>query len=313
MTKELVFGHKNPDTDAIAAAISLAYLEKQDGYDTEAVALGEVNPETQFVLDYFGVKAPRVVTNAEPETDKVMLVDHNEPQQSIDDIANLTVTHVVDHHRISDFNTAKPLYYRAAPYGCCSTILTQMYSEEGIDIPKEIAGLMMSAIISDTLLLKSPTTTDVDRDALQALADIAGIDNIEDYGIKMLKAGTNVDAKSDQELIDSDAKSFTLGGKNVRIDQINVVDLEDINKRLADIKAAMKAEAKKENYDLFLVLVTNVLTSNSEMIIVGEPKDVVEAAFDNKFNDDDVMSLPGVVSRKKQIVPPLTEQLQPEA
>ena len=241
-----------------------------------------------------------------------MLVDHNEPQQSINDIANLAVTHVVDHHRINGFNTAKPLYFRAAPYGCCSTVITQMYSEEGIDIPKEIAGLMMSAIISDTLLLKSPTTTDVDRDALQALADIAGVDNIEDYGVKMLKAGTNVDAKSDKELIDSDAKSFTLGGKNVRIDQINVVDLEDINKRLADIKTAMVEEAKAENYDLFLVLVTNVLTSNSEMIVVGEPKAIVETAFANKLNDDDVMSLPGVVSRKKQVVPPLTEQLEAE-
>ena len=128
----------------------------------------------------------------------------------------------------------------------------------------------------------------------------------------MLKAGTNVDAKSDKELIDSDAKSFTLGGKNVRIDQINVVDLEDINKRLADIKTAMVEEAKAENYDLFLVLVTNVLTSNSEMIVVGEPKAIVETAFANKLNDDDVMSLPGVVSRKKQVVPPLTEQLEAE-
>ncbi len=274
--------------------------------------MGPVNAETKFVLDYFGVKAPRIVEAARPETDKVMLVDHNEPQQSISDIAELTVTHVVDHHRISGFETAKPLYYRAAPYGCCSTILTQMYSEEGIDIPKEIAGLMMSAIISDTLLLKSPTTTAIDRDALQALADIAGVDNYEEYGIKMLKAGTNVDAKSDKELIDGDAKSFVLGGKNVRIDQINVVDLEDINKRLPEIKKAMETESKEENYDLFLVLATNVLTSNSELIIVGEPKDLVEKAFNNKFADNDVMNLPGVVSRKKQVVPPLTEQLDPE-
>ncbi|USS91077.1 manganese-dependent inorganic pyrophosphatase [Fructilactobacillus carniphilus] len=310
MTKELVFGHQNPDTDAIAAAIALAYLEKQDGYDTEAVALGSVNPETQFVLDYFGVKAPRVVEHAKPETDLVMLVDHNEPQQSIADIADLTVTHVVDHHRINGFDTSKPLYYRAAPYGCCSTIITQMFSEEGVTIPKEIAGLMMSAIISDTLLLKSPTTTDVDRDALQALAEIAGVDNYEDYGVQMLKAGTNVDAKSAEELIDSDAKSFTLGGKNVRIDQINVVDLEDVNKRLSEIKQAMEVEAQSENYDLFLVLVTNVLTSNSELITVGEPKDVVAQAFNNQFDENDVMNLPGVVSRKKQVVPPLTTQLE---
>lgn len=310
MTKELVFGHKNPDTDAIAAAIALAYLEKQKGADTEAVALGDPNPETKFVLDYFDVKAPRVVNAALPETDTVMLVDHNEPQQSIDDIESLTVNYVVDHHRISGFNTAKPLYYRAAPYGCCSTIITKMFAEEGIDIPKEIAGLMASAIISDTLLLKSPTTTSVDEEALKALAKIAGIEDVNEYGVKMLKAGTNVDAKTDQELIDSDAKSFTLGGKNIRIDQINVVDLADITKRLDDIKTAMKAEAEKENYDLFLVLVTNVLTSNSELIVFGEPKDVVEQSFNSKLDENDVMSLPGVVSRKKQVVPPLTAKLE---
>ncbi|WP_413627323.1 manganese-dependent inorganic pyrophosphatase [Fructilactobacillus vespulae] len=310
MTKELVFGHKNPDTDAIAASIALAYLEKQKGADTEAVALGNPNPETKFVLDYFDVKAPRVVNAALPETDTVMLVDHNEPQQSIDDIESLTVNYVVDHHRISGFNTAKPLYYRAAPYGCCSTIITKMFAEEGIDIPKEIAGLMASAIISDTLLLKSPTTTSVDEEALKALAKIAGIEDVNEYGVKMLKAGTNVDAKTDQELIDSDAKSFTLGGKNIRIDQINVVDLADITKRLADIKTAMKAEAEKENYDLFLVLVTNVLTSNSELIVFGEPKDVVEQSFNSKLDENDVMSLPGVVSRKKQVVPPLTAKLE---
>lgn len=299
MTKELVFGHQNPDTDAIAAAIALAYLEKQDGYDTEAVALGNVNPETQFVLDYFGVKAPRVVNAARPETDQVMLVDHNEPQQSISDIADLTVTHVVDHHRISGFNTEKPLYYRAAPYGCCSTIITQMYSEEGVDIPKEIAGLMMSAIISDTLLLKSPTTTDVDREALQALAEIAEVPDYADYGVKMLKAGTNVDAKTAVELITGDAKSFTLGNKQVRIDQINVVDLADITKRLAEIKAAMKVEAQSANYDLFLVLATNVLTSNSMLIVVGDPKTAVTNAFHTELDENDVMNLPGVVSRKK--------------
>ncbi|CAM2758920.1 manganese-dependent inorganic pyrophosphatase [Fructilactobacillus fructivorans] len=310
MSKELVFGHKVPDTDAIVAAMALAYLKKQDGYDVEAVALGEPNAETKYVLDYFDTKAPRVISRAKPEVDKVMLVDHNEPQQSVSDIDQLTVTDVVDHHRINGFNTAAPLYYRAAPYGCCSTILTQMFSEEGIKIPKKLAGLMLSAIISDTLLLKSPTTTDFDRDALKALADIAGIDDYEDYGVKMLKAGTDVDSKTDQQLIDGDAKSFTMGGKSVRIDQINVVDLDDITKRADDVKKAMEAEAKDKGYDLFLVLVTNILDSNSELIVVGEPKSVVEKAFDNKFNADDIMNLPGVVSRKKQVVPPLTDALE---
>ncbi|CAI2669640.1 Manganese-dependent inorganic pyrophosphatase [Apilactobacillus kunkeei] len=307
MAKELVFGHQSPDTDAICAAIEYAYLQNKLGYDVEAVALGTPNEETKFVLDYFGQEAPRVITEALPEVDSVMLVDHNEPQQSVSDIDKLTVTHVVDHHRIADFNTEKPVFYRAEPVGCVSTVLFEMFNEKNVQIPEKLAGLMLSAIISDTLLLKSPTTTDVDKKAVAELAKIANVD-AEEYGIKMLKAGTNVDARSDKDLIDGDAKSFTMGGKAVRIDQINTVDLNDVLKRKEDLLKAMEEEAKAEGYDLFLVIATNVLDSNSEAIIYGEPKDAVEKAFNQKVSEDTI-ALPGVVSRKKQVVPQLTDVL----
>ena len=307
MSKELVFGHQNPDTDAIVAAKAYSYLQNQLGYDTEAVALGEPNAETAYVLNHFDEPTPRVVTAVKPEVDAVMLVDHNEFQQSVSDIESVQVTHVVDHHRIANFNTDQPLEYRAEPVGCTSTILTNMFAEKDVKIPVKLAGLMMSAIISDTLLLKSPTTTDKDKEALRALAQIADVD-YESYGIEMLKAGTNVDAKSDQELIDADAKSFDINGKNVRIDQINVVDFEDVLKRQSSIMKAMSDEAQSEGYDLFLVLVTDILNSNSKMIVVGEPTDAVEKAFNAKLTDS-VMDLPGVVSRKKQVVPQLTDAL----
>ncbi|EHL95852.1 inorganic diphosphatase PpaC [Lentilactobacillus parafarraginis F0439] len=307
MSKELVFGHQNPDTDAIVAAKAFSYLQNKLGYDTEAVALGNPNPETNFVLNYFDEPTPRVIKTASNEVDSVMLVDHNEFQQSVSDIKDVTITHVVDHHRISNFQTEQPLFYRAEPLGCCSTVIVKMFDENKIEIPAQLAGLMLSAIISDTLLLKSPTTTDQDKIAVKTLAEIADID-YEKYGIEMLKAGTNVAAKSDQELIDSDAKSFTMGGKSVRIDQINVVDFEDIDNRKDDIKNAMTKEAADKNYDLFLVLVTNVLNSDSKLLAVGEPLDAVEKAFNAKFADD-TMPLPGVVSRKKQVVPPLTDAL----
>lgn len=307
MAKELVFGHQSPDTDAICAAIEYAYLQNKLGYDVEAVALGTPNEETKFVLDYFGQEAPRVITEASLEVDSVMLVDHNEPQQSVSDIDKLTVTHVVDHHRIADFNTEKPVFYRAEPVGCVSTVLFEMFNEKNVEIPEKLAGLMLSAIISDTLLLKSPTTTDVDKKAVAELAKIAKVD-AEEYGIKMLKAGTNVDARSDKDLIDGDAKSFTMGGKAVRIDQINTVDLNDVLKRKEDLLKAMEEEAKAEGYDLFLVIATNVLDSNSEAIIYGEPKDAVEKAFNQKVSEDTI-ALPGVVSRKKQVVPQLTDVL----
>ncbi|CAI2593496.1 Manganese-dependent inorganic pyrophosphatase [Apilactobacillus kunkeei] len=307
MAKELVFGHQSPDTDAICAAIEYAYLQNKLGYDVEAVALGTPNEETKFVLDYFGQEAPRVITEASSEVDSVMLVDHNEPQQSVSDIDKLTVTHVVDHHRIADFNTEKPVFYRAEPVGCVSTVLFEMFNEKNVEIPEKLAGLMLSAIISDTLLLKSPTTTDVDKKAVAELAKIAKVD-AEEYGIKMLKAGTNVDARSDKDLIDGDAKSFTMGGKAVRIDQINTVDLNDVLKRKEDLLKAMGEEAKAEGYDLFLVIATNVLDSNSEAIVYGEPKDAVEKAFNQKVSEDTI-ALPGVVSRKKQVVPQLTDVL----
>ncbi|MGQ2282945.1 manganese-dependent inorganic pyrophosphatase [Apilactobacillus kunkeei] len=307
MAKELVFGHQSPDTDAICAAIEYAYLQNKLGYDVEAVALGTPNEETKFVLDYFGQEAPRVITEASSEVNSVMLVDHNEPQQSVSDIDKLTVTHVVDHHRIADFNTEKPVFYRAEPVGCVSTVLFEMFNEKNVEIPEKLAGLMLSAIISDTLLLKSPTTTDVDKKAVAELAKIAKVD-AEEYGIKMLKAGTNVDARSDKDLIDGDAKSFTMGGKAVRIDQINTVDLNDVLKRKEDLLKAMEEEAKAEGYDLFLVIATNVLDSNSEAIVYGEPKDAVEKAFNQKVSEDTI-ALPGVVSRKKQVVPQLTDVL----
>lgn len=305
MSKELIFGHQSPDTDAIVAAKALSYLENKLGKDTEAVALGEPNEETKFVLDHFNEPAPRIITKAAPEVDSVMLVDHNEPQQSVSDIADVTVDVVVDHHRISGFETAQPLFYRAEPLGCCSTVIYKMFKENDVEIPAKLAGLMLSAIISDTLLLKSPTTTPTDVAVVKDLAKIADVD-YESYGLAMLKAGTNLASKSEKELIDADAKSFEMAGKSVRVAQINTVDLPEVFDRQAALEAAAKAENEAEGYDLFLILATNILDSNSELLVVGAPTEPVEKAF-GKTIKNNRLSLPGVVSRKKQVVPQLTD------
>lgn len=307
MAEELVFGHQNPDTDAIVAAIAYAYLQQQRGYDVEAVALGEVNEETAYALAHFDYQAPRIIKRASDEVKKVMLVDHNEPQQSVSDIADVKVTHVVDHHRIDNFNTTDPLYYRAEPVGCTSTILWELYNELNVAIPVKIAGLMLSAIISDTLLFKSPTTTPVDQEAVKSLAKIATVD-YETYGLEMLKAGTNLSSKSEQELIDLDAKSFDMAGNSVRVAQVNTVDLDDVLARQTALKTAMKDEIVDKNYDLFVLIITNILNSDSEAIVLGSAngQTAFEKAFSKKLVNDRV-SLPGVVSRKKQVVPQLTE------
>lgn len=309
MEKELIFGHQNPDTDAIGTAIAYSYLQNKLGYNTEPVALGEANDETAFALKKFGFEAPRVIKTAANEVDKVMLVDHNEPQQSVSDIDKVTVTHVVDHHRIMNFNTTSPLFYLDEPVGCTSTIMYDLYRYNDVEIPKNIAGIMLSAIISDTLLLKSPTTTDKDKKAVETLAEIAGVD-YQSYGLEELKAGTNIADKSEEELIDLDAKSFELNGQTARVAQINVVDLPEAMERKDSFLKAMEDVSEAENYDLFMLLITNVLDSDSKALVVGN--DNAKAAFEKAFGKvvDSEIDLPGVVSRKKQVVPQLTEAFE---
>lgn len=304
MSKVLIFGHQNPDTDAIGAAIAFAELQKAMDVDAEAVALGEPSEETRYALDHFGLAAPRVITTVKPETEAVMLVDHNEFQQSVSDIAELNILSVVDHHRIANFETANPLYYRAEPVGCTSTIIYKMYREMEAEIKKEVAGIMLSAIISDTLLFKSPTCTPEDVNAAEKLAEIAEVD-LESYGLAMLKAGTNLADKSAAVLLDLDAKSFPMGDETVRIAQVNTVDLKEVFDRQAELEAAMKADSEKNGYDLFLLIATNILDSDSELLAIGEPIAKVEAAFNTKLVNNRAF-LPGVVSRKKQVVPQLT-------
>jgi manganese-dependent inorganic pyrophosphatase len=302
----LIFGHKSPDTDAITSAITFAKYEKLSGNtDVEAVALGKPNDETQYALDFFKVEAPRVITAAAPETDTVELVDHNEAQQSVDDRDQVTIAKVIDHHRVANFATAAPLYMNIQPIGSCNSIIYQMYQQEGFEITPTLAGLMASGLISDTLLLKSPTTTELDKKIFAELQDIAGID-LSEYGLNMLKAGTNLAARTDKELIDGDAKTFDMNGTKVRVAQVNTVDLSEIYDRQEALESAMQAEVDADGYGLFLTVATDILNSNSVAIALGAT-DKVEAAFGKKFDANKRMDLPGVVSRKKQVVPPLTE------
>lgn len=303
MTKKLVFGHANPDTDAIVAAMAYSYLLNQTGQETEAVSLGTPNEETQFALRHFDAIAPRVITAAKPEVNSVILVDHNEAQQSVSDVAEVEISAIVDHHKFK-LTTATPLNIRAEALGATSSILLKMFNENKVEIPANLAGLMLSAIISDTLLLKSPTTTEFDKIAVQTLAEIADVD-YETYGLEMLKAGTNLATKSELDLIEGDAKSFEMGGKQVRIGQVNTVDIDEVFERQVALEEAMQAEINQNGYDLFLFVVTNILTSDSELLVVGAPVAPIEKAFGGKL-DNDRLALPGVVSRKKQVVPPLT-------
>lgn len=307
MGKVLVFGHKSPDTDAICSAIAFAELKNKLGEETEPVRLGDLNGETEYVLNYFNVASPRLVKTVANEVPAVYLVDHNERQQSADDIEKVEVLSVVDHHRIANFETKAPLYYRAEPVGCTATILNKIYKENGVAVPKTIAGLMLSSIISDTLLFKSPTCTEDDVKAAEELEKISGIDT-QTYGLAMLKAGTNIGDKTAEELITLDMKPFEMGKHHVEIGQVNVVDFDDALSRQAELEEVINKEIEAKNLDLFVFAVTNILTSDSEALILGKASAAAEHAFHVTLKNNTAV-LKGVVSRKKQIVPVLTEEL----
>ncbi|UZJ76896.1 manganese-dependent inorganic pyrophosphatase [Fictibacillus sp. KU28468] len=305
MEKVLIFGHKNPDTDTICSAIVYADLKTKLGFNAEPVRLGEINGETQYALEQFKAEMPRLVETVANETNQVILVDHNERQQSASDIEKVRVLEVIDHHRIANFETSDPLFYRAEPVGCTATILNKMYKEHGVAVEKDIAGLMLSAIISDSLLFKSPTCTEQDIAAAQELAEIAGVD-AESYGLEMLKAGADLSDKSVSQLITLDAKEFQMGSSKVEIAQVNTVDTAEVFERKAEIEEAISQVVQDKGLDLFLFVVTDILTNDSTGLAIGRKAAAVEQAYNVNLEHNTAV-LKGVVSRKKQIVPVLTD------
>ncbi|QTH45719.1 manganese-dependent inorganic pyrophosphatase [Cohnella sp. LGH] len=305
MSKVLIFGHKNPDTDTICSAIAYADLKTQLGEEVEAVRLGAVSGETQYALDKFGFEAPRLVETVAGEAKGVILVDHNERQQSAADIDQVTVLEVIDHHRIANFETSAPLYYRAEPVGCTATILLKLYKENGKTVPANIAGLMLSAIISDSLLFKSPTCTAQDVAAAKELAAIAGVD-ADSYGLDMLKAGADLSDKTIAQLISLDAKEFQMGQAKVEIAQVNAVDVNDVLSKQAELEDALTGIINEKGLDLFLFVVTDILNNDSVGLALGKAADAVEEAYSVKIENNRAF-LKGVVSRKSQIVPVLTD------
>lgn len=299
MEKILVFGHKSPDTDSICSSIVMADLQtKVRGEEVIPCRLGEINEETKYVLNYFKVEEPKFIEKVE-EGQTVIMVDHNEFSQTVEGIENAKIDTVVDHHRINNFQTAEPLFYFAQPVGCTSTLLYELYTLNNIEIEPKMAGLMLSAIISDTLLLKSPTATAKDKKAVEELAKIANV-NIEEYGLEMLKAGTNLDKYLEEELINLDAKKIEKEDLKYVIAQVNTVSIPDVLKRKEKLEAAINKEILSKGLSLFVFAITDIVNSNSEAIVLGDRTDAISKTYEIK---DNIAVMPGVVSRKKQILP----------
>jgi len=299
----LVYGHKNPDSDAICTSIAYANLRNMivKNQKSTAVRIGELNEETKYALEYFGVESPSYVADISGR--KVVLIDHNERTQTADGFENAKVLELIDHHRIANFKTDEPLKARVEPYGCTSTIVCEMYQEKNIVPCKQMAGMMLSAIISDTLLFKSPTCTQNDVQACKYLAPLAEVD-LNSYGMDMLKAGTNLSHKSEYEILNMDMKIFELEKGRFGIAQVNTVNEADMLVKKNDFIKEIEKMIVDLKLEGFMFVITNILTNNSVAIVRGNRVDILETAFGKVTNDEIVLN--GVVSRKKQIVPPLT-------
>ncbi|EFL52982.1 DHHA2 domain protein [Solidesulfovibrio fructosivorans JJ]] len=297
-----VVGHKNPDTDSIAAAISVADLmNKAKGLDAKPAAQGPLNPESAFVLEKFGVAAPEIVTDAADK--QIILVDHSDLAQSLDNLDKGEIIGIYDHHKLGDVTTPNPLEILVKPVGCSCTVVKMMYDCAKVEITKPMAGIMMCAILSDTVMFKSPTCTPEDKAAVEALAKIAGVSDYMSLGVEMFKVKSAVGGTPARDLVFRDYKDFDMGGKKIGIGQLEVVDLSILEPVKADLLAECKKVKAEGRHSVFLLL-TDIMKEGSEMLIVSDDPSYVNKAFGVDVKGDSVW-LDGVLSRKKQVVPPL--------
>lgn len=298
-------GHKVPDSDSICSAIALSYLKTTLGEDVKPARLGELSPETLFILDKFGFEQPELkMTFA--DTDGIYVVDHSDRIQGPDDIDDTTVLGIIDHHKLGDITTSTPLECWIRPVGCTNTIIKMMYDFHGVDIPKNIAGAMMCAILSDTVIFKSPTCTTADIKCVEALAEIAGIEDPQALGMEMFKVKSAVEGTPIRDLVMRDFKDFDMHGNLVGIGQLEVIDLaifDDIKAELEADIAALKAEGNRHSV---LLLLTDIMKEGSEVLVASDKDDLTEIAY-GKATENGRVWLDGVLSRKKQVVPPLQE------
>ncbi len=243
-----------------------------------------------------------------PEKQAVILTDHNELGQAVEGIESGKIVEVVDHHRFGGLQTSDPIFINVRPVGCTCTIVTNMYQQYGVEIPQQIAGLLMSAIISDTVLFKSPTCTQADKDAVEYLVKIAGVD-YKEYGLAMLKAGADIGDMTPAQIVKNDSKEFQIGNYPMLISQLSVMDTDQVMAMQDEILANMAQVCEKEGYAMSIVIVTDIINEGSYLLFSGEPKNLIGEAFKQDASKS-VMYLPGVMSRKKQIIPPLSEAVK---
>lgn len=299
-----VVGHSNPDTDSVAAAIAFANYLNATG--TEAVATMQIsadnlNPESKVVLEKFGLAAPAEITDAAGKD--VALVDFSDIGQAPANIGDANIVAIVDHHKVGDITTNNPILFYAKPVGCTCTVLLEMYKTNNVDLPKDIAGAMLCAILSDTVNFKSPTCTDEDKAAVAELLGIAGVSDQDGLFMDMLKAKSSVEGIPAKDLIFRDYKDFDMNGNKVGIGQIELATLDQV----ADIRDALWAaveEVKADGRHSVLFMLTDVVKEGTDLMVCSDDPGLIEKTFGGSIAGNS-MYVEGMMSRKKQAVPPL--------
>ena len=314
MNKIIIVGHKNPDTDSVVSAVAVQeFFAKALGKESKAYRAGVLNNETKFILEKFGVETPELIS-AVAEGDSVALVDHNEAGQTFDGLDYGSVDYIIDHHKLSVV-TEKPIYCRVEPIGSTASLIAKMFFEKSVEISEVSAKLLLAGILSDTLNLMSPTTTQEDKDLVTKLNDIAKLD-VEEFVAEMFKAKSSLEGISLQDIITLDYKDFEMGEHKVGVGTWETTFPQSVNEKKAEIMGALTQKKLDAKLDYIFFMVVDILKQNCELYIVGEGEKVLaERVFGGKTEDlptgqaGGMMVLPGVVSRKKQIVPQLTEEL----
>ncbi len=300
-----IFGHTNPDSDSIVGAISLAHLKNQLGEECVATRQGEISPETEFILNKFGGTLPELKTSYAGES--VYLVDFSDIAQAPKDIKEATILGIVDHHKLGDITTDTPLECWIRPIGCTNTIIKEMYDYHKIEIPKDIAGMMMCAILSDTVIFKSPTCTKVDTKAVKELAEICGIEDYKALGMEMFIAKSQIDGATARDLNTRDYKEFDMNDTKVGIGQLEMIDISVLDSRIDELFADMKLLKEEGNLHTIVILLTDIMKEGSQLLVLSDDMSKVESAFNIKIENNQAW-LEGVLSRKKQVIPFLQPQ-----
>jgi manganese-dependent inorganic pyrophosphatase len=305
MAQIYVVGHKNPDNDSIMAAYTFANLKNILDAENEyvPVCLGDLPAESVMLFDEYGIEAPKRIERV-AQGDKVVLVDHNELGQAVDGLDEAEIIEIIDHHRIADISTASPITFLNLPWGSTTSIITMLYDRYGIATDKQISACLLSAILTDTVILKSPTATEKDKRHVEKLAKILGVDPVE-FGMKIFKSRGGDDDVSVRDICNRDSKEFNFGGKKCWIAQYETVDLAGLRARVSEISAEVTKIQAEGGYDAALMLLTDIIVEGSDFIAAGDTGFIADA-FGISFDDGPVW-MPGVLSRKKQVAAKLIE------